>query len=291
MYDFQLQKISGEIKKRKAKKILIQLPEGLKQHAPQILDELQKTGVDIVLSGDPCFGACDLRNLDDFDLCIHFGHSKILENKKVIYIPVYDNIQFSDLIKKAIQKFNLKKPGIVTTIQHIQQLPKKYKLMKGRRSNFEGQVLGCDFQTISDKDVDAIILIGSGRFHALGIKSKTEKPVILINPYDKTITEVTADFEKEKYLRVSKAEKAKTWAVVIGEKPGQKNLVLATKAFKELKSKGKKVYKVLLDNCSPDVIDYLPFDAFVITACPRIVLDDWKNYEKPVLLVEEINLL
>jgi 2-(3-amino-3-carboxypropyl)histidine synthase len=170
-------------------------------------------------------------------------------------------------------------------------LPKKYKLLKGARSTFEGQVLGCDFETISDKDVDAILFIGSGQFHPLGIKAHTEKQVIAINPYDKTIKEITTNFEKEKYLRITKAQHAKTWAVIVGLKPGQRNENKAQEAKQLLESKGMKAYLVILDNCAPQVIDYLPFDAFVITACPRIVLDDWKNYEKPVLLTEEVQLL
>jgi len=49
----------------------------------------------------------------------------------------------------------------------------------------------------------------------------------------------------------------------------------------------KKAYKIIIENITPDVLDYLPFDAFIITACPRIVYDDWKNYKKPVLLPNE----
>jgi 2-(3-amino-3-carboxypropyl)histidine synthase len=57
MHNFEIQKISEEIKKRKAKKVLIQMPEGLKIHAAKVIDELEKTGAQIMLSGDPCFGA------------------------------------------------------------------------------------------------------------------------------------------------------------------------------------------------------------------------------------------
>ena len=83
-------------------------------------------------------------------------------------------------------------------------------------------------------------------------------------------------------MRISKAMKAKNFAFVYSTKPWQK-------LFKGKVPKTS--YKIVMENISPDTLDYLPFDAFIITACPRIVLDDWKNYKKPVLSPNEYKKL
>jgi len=93
---------------------------------------------------------------------------------------------------------------------------------------------------------------------------------------------------REKFLRIAKAHDSRVFGVVIGTKPGQKNFEEGEKVRKKLERKGKKAYLIAMNEISPERLDYLPFDAFVITACPRIVMDDWKNYKKPLLLPEDI---
>ena len=76
-YDLELKRAANEIKKRKAKKVCIQLPEGLKQKATEIADYLKKeTGAKILIWADTCFGACDVPDLKDVDLLIQWGHSE-----------------------------------------------------------------------------------------------------------------------------------------------------------------------------------------------------------------------
>lgn len=76
-YDLELDKAVSEIKKIKAKFVCIQLPDGLKNKATEIADELeQKTGAKILIWMSTCFGACDTPKLPkEVDLLIQFGHS------------------------------------------------------------------------------------------------------------------------------------------------------------------------------------------------------------------------
>ena len=80
MYKLELDKIKKEITSSKAKKVLIQLPDGLKPKANLIQDELEKTGAEIYIWAGSCFGACDTPNeyakKMKFDLLIQWGHSK-----------------------------------------------------------------------------------------------------------------------------------------------------------------------------------------------------------------------
>ena len=78
-YDLELEKAVNEIKIQNAKKVCIQLPDGLKPKATQVVDELHfKTGAEIMIWFGKCFGACDTpTDVDkDVDLIIQFGHSE-----------------------------------------------------------------------------------------------------------------------------------------------------------------------------------------------------------------------
>jgi len=74
-YDLELDKVVKQINKQKAKSVLIQLPDGLKPKATEIVNTLQeKTKANIMIWFDTCFGACDIPKAD-VDLIVQFGHS------------------------------------------------------------------------------------------------------------------------------------------------------------------------------------------------------------------------
>ncbi len=78
-YDLELDKCIKEIKKTKAKFVCIQLPDGLKKYATQIVDYLEKkTNSKIFIYLGSCYGSCDIPYPKDIDLLIQFGHSKEL---------------------------------------------------------------------------------------------------------------------------------------------------------------------------------------------------------------------
>lgn len=79
-YDLELGKAASEIKKQNARKVCIQLPDGLKPMAGEIKNELEaKTGAEIIIWLGSCFGACDIPIQAEslgIDLMIQFGHSQ-----------------------------------------------------------------------------------------------------------------------------------------------------------------------------------------------------------------------
>lgn len=79
-YDLELDHIIGEIKKKKAKRVCLQLPDGLKPQAKELADTIQeKTNAEVIIWAGSNFGACDLA-IDvqrlGVDLLIAFGHSE-----------------------------------------------------------------------------------------------------------------------------------------------------------------------------------------------------------------------
>ncbi len=69
--------------KQKAKIVLLQFPDGLKQYATAVVDCLEeKTNAEFIIWLGSCFGACDtpvgLEGIKPkIDLVIQFGHNKI----------------------------------------------------------------------------------------------------------------------------------------------------------------------------------------------------------------------
>ncbi len=91
-YDLELSKIVKDVKAQKAKRILLQFPEGLKPHSTQVVEELKKSlpKTEVLIWLDTCFGACDVPLEVErlgVDLIVQFGHSPwVFENKKGIKI-------------------------------------------------------------------------------------------------------------------------------------------------------------------------------------------------------------
>lgn len=79
-YDLELGRVVSEIREQKAKRVCIQLPDGLKPHADQIAKHLrEKTGTEVLIWAGSCFGACDIpQEIEKLgvDLLIQFGHSE-----------------------------------------------------------------------------------------------------------------------------------------------------------------------------------------------------------------------
>lgn len=79
VYDLEIQRIVNTIKTEKAKKVLLQFPEGMKPYSQEICREIEnKTKVNCFIWLDSCFGACDLPLEVErlgIDLIIQFGHS------------------------------------------------------------------------------------------------------------------------------------------------------------------------------------------------------------------------
>jgi len=81
-YDLEIEKVIAEIKNKNAKKILIQLGEGLKPRAMEIQTEIESklgNSCQIHFWLNSCYGKCDIPEIidskkNDYDLLIQFGH-------------------------------------------------------------------------------------------------------------------------------------------------------------------------------------------------------------------------
>jgi len=309
-FDFEEERIKQEILRLGAKRVLIQLPEGLKPEAPNLARSIEKLGVLPVVSADPCYGACDLATSEaenlGVDLIIHYGHAKLLKYERVptIYIEARATVNVDDTVDKALpmlEKWH--RIGLATTVQHVQILDnvREILLRAGKtvvigdagRLTYPGQVIGCDYSNAESiaKDVEAFLFIGGGRFHALGVALSTSKPTIVADPYEKKAYSINVEAErviKQRWASIEEAGKAKSFAVLVGLKPGQKRLDEALSVKRKLEEKGKTAFLFVVREITSEVLMEFPtVDAYVNTACPRVSLDDALTFQKPVLTVNE----
>lgn len=80
IYELEIDKIVKAIKKEKAKKVLLQFPDGMKPYSTVISKEIEKKAkTRCFIWLDSCFGACDVplevENIG-IGLIVQFGHSK-----------------------------------------------------------------------------------------------------------------------------------------------------------------------------------------------------------------------
>jgi 2-(3-amino-3-carboxypropyl)histidine synthase len=309
-FDFEEELLKQEIARLNAKRVLIQMPEGLKPDAPRIAKIVEKAGVLPIVSADPCYGACDLATSEaeslGADLLIHFGHAKLLKHEKVptLYLEARATLTVDAAVISAMPLLSgYSRIGLATTVQHVQTLDavreilvragKTIEIGDTRRLAYPGQVIGCDFSNVKSvaADVDAFLFIGGGKFHALGVALATLKPTIIADPYGGMAYSVTEEVQKilkKRYANIEEASRAKNLGILVSLKPGQKHLDEALKIKESVEKMGKTACLFAVRELQPEVLAGFPsVDAYVNTACPRISLDDASKFKKPVLTVQE----
>lgn len=88
-YSIDMEKIKKSIEKQRAKRVLLQFPDGLKPYATEIAKEIEtETSVKTMIWLGSCFGACDIPPVSDkyADMIIQFGHSPWVYKDKNIKI-------------------------------------------------------------------------------------------------------------------------------------------------------------------------------------------------------------
>ncbi len=308
---FDINGVVLEVKNRKAKRIYLQVPEGLKTKVQGFADIFEKEGIETIISCESMWGACDLRDHEGkvlgCDLLIHIGHAQFGDLKSeipVLYVPF--NIEFDPIptLEKEFNKIEKYKSfNIVSTAQHVDCLPavkgflenknKKVFLGKPSLSKKPGQILGCDQSAALEGDAKCILFIGSGKFHPLGIARKTEKPVFILSTDTNTIEDFS--YEMDKWLRIKLAQieiakESKNFGIVVSTKPGQMYIRQAEVLKKKLDGMGKKSWILVMDFITKEKLMGLKLDVLVNCACPRLD-EDSHLFSIPVLNPEDVGRL
>ncbi len=315
-YDFELDKVVEYIRKVNAKRILLQLPDGLKRYHEYIVDYIESKLKDtsVYISLTPTYGACDIavdeaRRLG-VDLIVHVGHNKYPyydPEVPVIFVNAYyrwrPSVHILNKVSDTLRTLNCKNVAVASVIQHVKNIDyvKEFLQLKGFKvivpkpprslSLTLGQVLGCEYSSFLNikGSVDCYLIIAGGIFHALGLWLTTRKHVIKLDPYEDkvvVIDKVGEKILKKRYVVLMKALDAKSMGIIDGVKPGQHRPWLVKLLEKKALRKGLKVRTYITDYL--DIyrlmnIDTCSIDFYVVTLCPRIPIDDLSDYHKPVL--------
>jgi 2-(3-amino-3-carboxypropyl)histidine synthase len=309
-FDFEEQRIKQEIAKLDAKRVLLQMPQGLKPQATVIAKLIEDYGATPIISSDPCYGACDIADVEaaslGVDLIVHFGHAKMIKEEKTptLYIEAYSNIQIQTAVAQALPLLDaFRNIGLVTSVQHINALDTAKQILteaekivfigNAKQLEYAGQVTGCNYSNATDiaRQVDAFLFIGGGMFHAIGVALSTSKQTIIADPYDNrayTVTNETQRIIKQRYASIQETQNAKSIGILIGLKTGQKHFDQALKIKALAEKTGRAAYLLAGKEITPEaLLEFPSIDAYVNTACPRISIDAPGKFKKPILTANE----
>lgn len=324
-YNFDYEELIDWLRVNNYKSVAFQVPEGLKRQAINLITSIEtKLGITVIFLADPCFGACDISSAKleilDLDAIIHVGHSELptcANNQPEIpikYIVLQAERDLSKLIRKKnnldVLRAEFEPPcglGIVANVQFISQLEniipilekENYQIYIGTgddRVKYPGQVLGCNFSAAKAvlENVLGFLFIGDGLFHPLGISLTTDKKVLAFDPYSDKFQDLDSIKKKILHQRnaaINVARDCNNFGILISTKPGQTRLKYADKIKAKLEQAGTKATLIALENINPSMIDYLPFDAFINTACPRLAIDDYQQYKKVIITPIELEIV
>lgn len=317
LYDLELNKVVSKIKELDAKRVLLQLPDGMRPFAVQMVNAITSAiKTKVFLSGNSCYGACDIsidqaRGLD-IDLIVHYGHTQYVGDFEipVLYIMASIDVDVSQLVEAVVPSLTeYKTIGLATTVQHVHQIEEIKDALKEAgvsgvigdgigTTPIDGQILGCSYGTVIavKEDVEAFLYIGGGKFHPSGIVMSTGKPVILANPYNGEVSKIDEndlmDLAKRRVAAVTHAKDATVFGFLVSSKPGQRHLQRAEEYVQRLTELGKIAVILYMDEVRPEhVNNYTEPEVLVNTACPRITIDGIDGIDRPMLTLNELDVV
>ncbi len=306
--DFEKEELIRELKKRKPRKILVQLAEGIKQNSAELAEIFNKLGIEAIFSGETAWGACSLAIQEaealDVDLIVHFGHAEFIHaDFPVLYVEVRDILNLNPLLEKSLNLLRkYRKIGFSYSIQHrhdVEKIKEFYKnhgkeILLSKKSGhaaYEGHITGCQYSGLKEIEnlVDCFVILGN-QFHGMGAVLSVKKPVILLDVYNSNVRELSGlrdKIMKQRAIAIEKFRRAKNVGIILEIKPGQKS-GSPDYLLEKLREKEKNPIVITMNELSPEkIMNFYNIDAFIELACPRIAIDDFAKYPKTILTFKE----
>lgn len=309
-YNFEIHKTVWNIRKNGAKRVALQMPEGLLIYALVLSDILEQfCNVETVVMGDVSYGACCI---DDYtarklecDFIVHYAHSCLvpvdITSIKVLYVFVTISIDERHLI--ATMKVNFAKEariamfGVIQFNPTIHSVKAKLELDSDHPMHIlppqtmplsKGEVLGCTSARLDKDSFDAMVYIGDGRFHLeSAMIHNPEIPAYRYDPYSRKFTREYYDQQELVRVRsdaVATAAKARKIGLILGALGRQGNPITVANLEAQFSARGIEVVKIILSEIFPQKLAMFDdIDAFVQVACPRLSIDWGYAFSKPLL--------
>ncbi|XP_066219605.1 2-(3-amino-3-carboxypropyl)histidine synthase subunit 1 isoform X3 [Saccopteryx leptura] len=306
-YNFEIPKTIWRIQRAKAKKVALQMPEGLLLFACTIVDILERfTEAEVMVMGDVTYGACCV---DDFtaralgaDFLVHYGHSCLVpmdtsaQDFGVLYVFVDIRIDTAHLLDSIRLTFPPASAlALVSTIQFVsslqavaQELKAEYRVSVPQCKPLSpGEILGCTSPYLP-KEVEAVVYLGDGRFHLESVMiANPNVPAYRYDPYSKVLSREHYDHQQMQTNRqeaIATARSAKFWGLILGTLGRQGSPKILEHLESRLQALGLPFVRLLLSEIFPSKLSLLPLvDVWVQVACPRLSIDWGTAFPKPLL--------
>ncbi|TXG53860.1 hypothetical protein EZV62_019116 [Acer yangbiense] len=309
-YSFEIHKCVWRVRSAEAKRVALQLPEGLLMYSC-ILSDIFTSFADVThcfILGDVTYGACCV---DDFsasalnaDLLIHYGHSCLVpvDHTKIpcLYVFVEIKIDVNRLVETLkLNIDDLKKIILAGTIQFASAIragkPELEKhgftvMIPQSKPLSAGEILGCTAPKISiSKEECVVVFIADGRFHLEAFM--IANPGIRTFRYDPYLGKLFLEEYDNKGMRetrksaIEKAKAVTNWGIVLGTLGRQGNPRILERLQKRMTDKGYDYVVVLMSEISPGRVALFEdsVDAWIQIACPRLSIDWGDAFVKPLL--------
>ncbi|XP_040857124.1 2-(3-amino-3-carboxypropyl)histidine synthase subunit 1 isoform X2 [Ochotona curzoniae] len=285
-YNFEIPKTIWRIRQAQAKKVALQMPEGLLLFACTIVDILERfTEAEVMVMGDVTYGACCV---DDFtaralgaDFLVHYGHSCLVpmdtsaQDLRILYVFVDIRVDTTHLLNSIRLTFPPASAlALVSTIQFVstlqaaaQELKAEYRVTVPQCKPLSpGEILGCTAPRLP-KEVEAVVYLGDGRFHLESVMiANPEVPAYRYDPYSKVLSREHYDHQRMQTARQDAIAAARTHLE------------------HRLRALGLSFVRLLLSEVFPSKLRLLPeVDVWVQVACPRLSIDWGTAFAKPLL--------
>ncbi|XP_014320188.1 2-(3-amino-3-carboxypropyl)histidine synthase subunit 1 isoform X1 [Myotis lucifugus] len=310
-YNFEIPKTIWRVQQAQAKKVALQMPEGLLLFACTIVDILERfTEAEVMVMGDVTYGACCV---DDFtaralgaDFLVHYGHSCLVpmdtsaQDFRVLYVFVDIRIDTAHLLDSIRRTFPPASAlALVSTIQFVstlqavaQELKAEYRMSVPQCKPLSpGEILGCTSPYLP-KEVEAVIYLGDGRFHLESVMiANPDVPAYRFfsryDPYSKVLSREHYDHQRMQTNRqeaIATARSAKSWGLILGTLGRQGSPKILEHLESRLQALGLPFVRLLLSEIFPSKLSLLPqVDVWVQVACPRLSIDWGTAFPKPLL--------
>jgi 2-(3-amino-3-carboxypropyl)histidine synthase len=314
-YNFEVSKCMDRIYSVKANHVALQMPEGLLMYATVLADIMKRCApflTQVSILGDVTYGACCVDDLGakalGADLLLHYGHSCLVPIKHTVIPCLYVFVELQIDVQHMVDcvRATLPEPlplALLGTIQFRQGLVQAKQVLEdlGYKSKMPqvkplspGEVLGCTSPKNIEEDV--VVFCADGRFHleSCMIANPQVKLFLRYDPYSKTLTEETYDYDMMKNLRQESIQKAlggTKFGIILGTLGRQGNPAILKRVRELLAKNGKKSFVMLLSEISPQKLSLLPnVDVWVQIACPRLSVDWGHHFSVPVLSPYELHV-
>lgn len=313
-YSFEVPKTIHRIRTLGARRVGLQMPEGLLMFATTISDILGQfcDGVETLIMGDVTYGACCV---DDYtaralgcDLLVHYAHSCLVPvdvtQIRTLYVFVDIRIDAGHMVAALERSMPAASTtlAVVGTIQFNATIHGVRPVLE--RAGFDvlvpqiaplsrGEVLGCTSPHLTNTEAEgrklAILYLGDGRFHLESIMIHNPGvPAFRYDPYARKLTRETYGHTEMQDLRraaVRAARGARSWGLILGTLGRQGNPHTVEAIEKRLRERGLPVVTLLLSEIMPHKLNRMSADVecWVQVACPRLSIDWGYAFARPLL--------